>query len=93
MRRIKRGISAYSRNVADAVDNEAWQRLRISLKGLTTEEKIKRLETYVEANVDKEELRLRLVRVDNYLKALARGGLVVLSGSIFSGDLDIAIRR
>ena len=90
---IKRGTTDYSRRVADAVDNEQWQRFRISLKGLTTEEKIKRLEDYMEGNFDKEELRLRLIRVDNYLKALARGGLVVLSGSIFSGDLDIAIRR
>jgi hypothetical protein len=63
------------------VDNEEWQAFRVSLKGKSTKDKLAELKKYYHANI-----KLRLggtdwdydvfVRVDNYLKALARGGQI-----------------
>lgn len=93
IRTPRRGITRYSNQIADAVDNEAWQRLRISLKGKTTEAKVERLKKYLSEPVDAEEKKLRFTRVDNYLKALARGGFVILDGNLFEDNLSVAIRR
>jgi len=58
-----------------AVDDPGWQRFRKSLKGLTTEDKLKRLDEYWnEIDVDETEIRPRRVRVMNYINALRRGG-------------------
>lgn len=78
IRTPKQGKTEYSRRVAEAVDDEDWQRFRVSLKGLPTAEKLRRLRlAYLERYNEEEVMR---IRVDNYLKALARGGQVELTG-------------
>jgi hypothetical protein len=84
-------VTETSRKIADAVDNEEWQEFRLSLKGISTQEKLDKLRVYWEEYArhespdDPENMLLpekndirerawRFVRVDNYLKALARGG-------------------
>lgn len=68
--------------VHQAVDNEEWQRFRRSLKGTSTEEKLTRLCVYYLDNAphiyptDIEPCGDCdvCIRVDNYIKALCRGG-------------------
>jgi hypothetical protein len=59
-------LSEIQRCVAD----EEWQRFRVSLKGLSTAEKLRRLRSYKTNHSG----RCVAVRVDNYLNALRRGG-------------------
>ena len=73
--------SSYQRAVAVAVDDPEWQRFRLSLKGLPTQEKLQALQVYYEEysyaetnSVDWSILVDRRVQVDNYIKALCRGG-------------------
>ena len=76
IRTPKQGVTANSRRIAEAVDDEKWQEFRVSLKGLSTEDKIRRLRSYdwngehegEEADCD------TCIRIDNYIKALCRGG-------------------
>lgn len=78
IRTPKPGRTAASRRIAEAVDNEAWQEFRVSLKGKPTLTKIAELSWYYHYGPD--DWETRKIRVDNYLKALARGGQVVLTG-------------
>lgn len=85
IRTPRRGTTNHSRVIAEAVDDEEWQKFRIGLKGRSTNEKVDRLQEYhivemrgaedakTKADID--------IRVDNYLKALARGGLIVPEAS------------
>jgi hypothetical protein len=62
---------------ADTAD--AWQRFRVSLKGLNTKEKLYALTWWWEQNVDPmnhtaEHVRFTQIRVNNYLGALKRSG-------------------
>lgn len=73
--------------IQEAVNNEDWQRFRISLKGKPTMEKLRELQQYLVDDYFEEsylaletEYALRKIRVDNYLKALARGGQIKLTG-------------
>lgn len=67
-----------------AVENQEWQEFRISLKGLSTEEKLDRLDNLRASKMDqKGEMpyerflpRRWQVAIDNYVQALYRGGLV-----------------
>lgn len=77
IRTPKQGTNATSRRIAEAVDNEGWQFFRVGLKGKSTENKLKMLAMYMETHwawdkPDSDEY----IRVDNYLKALARGGQI-----------------
>jgi hypothetical protein len=56
--------------VLEAVNDVEWQTLRISLKGLPTEEKLSRLRKYIGEDASHE----AKVRVTNYVYALKRGG-------------------
>jgi hypothetical protein len=56
------------------VDDEDWQKFRLSLKGTSTRHKLVQLKAYLAIGVDSYETRK--IRVDNYLKALARGGQI-----------------
>jgi hypothetical protein len=66
------------------VQNAEWQRFRISLKGLSTEEKLDRLEDWRAEHMDQKgeppyERFLQepaRIQIDNYLQALHRGGLI-----------------
>lgn len=72
----------YKEKVHRAIDDEDWQRFRRSLKGISTKDKLERLCEYY---LDKAEHCLYgdlepcgdcdiCIRVDNYVKALCRGG-------------------
>jgi hypothetical protein len=83
---------SYMDRVLEAVDDTEWQKFRVSLKGLTTQEKLRRLKAYYndvdfysvhEGHTDhtlvepsRPDVCKVCIRVDNYLKALARGGLL-----------------
>jgi hypothetical protein len=74
IRTPKQGVTASSRRIAEAVDDEEWQKFRLSLKGRSTQNKLHLLNEYLyEYNGEDEDV---LIRVDNYLKALARGGQI-----------------
>lgn len=68
--------------IARAVDDEGWQILRRSLKGKPTQEKIDALRRYWCANaLDQAQSKEPTndwtdieIRIDNYIKALCRGG-------------------
>lgn len=88
IRTPRQGISETSRRIAEAVDDQAWQEFRVSMKGKSTEEKLMMLMQYYAANggtassyglTDKEKREQANVRIrcDNYVKALARGGLLL----------------
>lgn len=68
-------MEGYKERVAEAVRDPDWQRFRKSLKGQSTRAKLKALSLYM-ANVDgvRGGFWLRATRVDNYIKALCRGG-------------------
>lgn len=79
IRTPRQGITANSRRIAQAVDDEGWQEFRISMKGVSTSGKIDMLGTYwIERHEDVEhEMSPECdvcIRVDNYIKALCRGG-------------------
>jgi len=91
----KEGNNATSRRIAQAVDNRDWQKFRVSLKGISTRDKLTKLLEYhndelkklgalmaTEQISDRDVLRQVddiKIRIDNYLKALARGGLIDVS--------------
>jgi hypothetical protein len=71
----------YAQRVARAVDDPHWQRFRKGLKGLDTQRKLELLRDYSDMwNDDPEASDQEIVavnlRVENYLKALARGGQI-----------------
>jgi hypothetical protein len=73
------GTNATSRRIAQAVDDEDWQEIRLSMKGIPTESKLKMLEwyygygdhQYITKECDDCDV---CIRIDNYIKALCRGG-------------------
>ncbi len=94
----------YMERVLKAVDNDEWQAFRISMKGKTTETKLVMLRTYwyryhdsYEPAVDEaSEFCPECIRVDNYLKALCRGGQLEAGTSLqtaLDNSWDIPIRR
>lgn len=71
--------------IEEAVKDTKWQAFRKGLKGITTQEKLVRLDAWVKRRLNAEGHlpRMDQVRVDNYINALLRGGqLVRHSGSI-----------
>lgn len=73
------GTNATSRRIAQAVDDQEWQEIRLSMKGIPTESKLKMLEwyygygdhQYITKECDDCDV---CIRIDNYIKALCRGG-------------------
>lgn len=59
--------------VQQAVKDEFWQRTRLYMKGISTEDKFKVLRNYLQGQEDD---RMVQVRVTNYVTALSRGGLI-----------------
>lgn len=96
IRTPKLGLSATSRRIAEAVDDEAWQEFRLSMKGKSTAEKINMLRKYWNANVHGHVIKRNdardvyqydcdiCIRVDNYIKALCRGGQLFAGEDIFT---------
>jgi len=76
------GTNATSRRIAQAVDDEDWQEFRVSMKGKSTEQKLRMLKKYDYEVHGGENAFSALdvvncdycIRVDNYIKALCRGG-------------------
>lgn len=110
IRTPKQGRTEHSRRIAAAVDDEDWQKFRIALKGLSTDDKLSELEVYWDAGwaftpgvghdtlVCRNDVEARhncdaCIRVDNYLKALARGGQlppgVSLDYALNLGDITL----
>lgn len=79
IRTPRQGITASSRRIAQAVDDQEWQEFRVSLKGQSTWRKLSRLFAYwstndpLECKDDGKDCDV-CIRVDNYIKALCRGG-------------------
>lgn len=65
-----------------AIANKDWQKFRLSLKGLTTQRKLDKLRRYWAQGVQSEERELRIIRIQNYINALKRGGQLSKSGEI-----------
>jgi hypothetical protein len=80
--------------IQDAVRCPNWQDLRRTLKGVTTERKVKLLQYYIEYRQPGECClpKTREVQVVNYLTALSRGGLIDVLPDEFTWD-DIGVRR
>jgi len=86
IRTPRQGVTANSRRIAQAVDNEEWQKVRLSMKGTTTQFKMLTLRAYWNTQLhghvvrDSDEHNIFqydcdvCIRVDNYIKALCRGG-------------------
>jgi hypothetical protein len=84
----------YMERVLEAVRDEEWQRFRKSLRGMDTVSKLNNLKEYWEQQVhDASHLHVEddsrasilcpiCIRVDNYLKALARGGQLLAGVSL-----------
>lgn len=63
--------------VYEIYDAEEWQLFRVSLKGLTTQQKLRMLEVRYQTWVALQETEVACVekcRIDNYIGALVRGG-------------------
>jgi hypothetical protein len=90
IRTPRQGKSKTSRRIAAAVDDEEWQQFRLSLKGISTQDKLDALRAYYEERAVLDQTQHSVddfhqergwsavcwvcIRIDNYLKALARGG-------------------
>ena len=80
----KQGVTAMSRRIAQAVDDQKWQEFRLSMKGKTTLRKLQMLKLYYtrvhKGNhdiLDRYSVDMDCdvcIRIDNYIKALCRGG-------------------
>lgn len=66
--------------VKEAINDEQWQQIRKSMKGMSTDDKYKTLHGYLEFKesmlVDEHEMRMVHVRITNYVTALSRGGII-----------------
>lgn len=67
--------------IAEAIANDTWQKFRLSLKGISTEDKLNRLYDYVTSRKERDEYaRVEQIRIDNYINALLRGGQLIRVG-------------
>jgi hypothetical protein len=92
------GQRTRANRIQEAVDDEAWQLFRKSLKGMSTEQKLEALKRYWLANAldhSRAGAKKRLgkpvnewndieIRLDNYIKALCRGGQLYPGESLVS---------
>jgi hypothetical protein len=80
----RQGNTDTSRRIAAAVDDEGWQKFRVSMKGTRTATKLHMLKEYYEEELHAgRSLRSHVeTRVDNYIKALSRGGQLYAGESL-----------
>ena len=69
--------------IGDMLGAQAWQKFRVSLKGNTTSQKLYRLKFRLNRAkrmyaTNQPLLRQEQIRIDNYIGALKRGGLLTL---------------
>lgn len=88
--------------IQEAVADEEWQAFRVSLKGKPTQTKLELLKEYFEGKVCGDCLVGRdnyddvCIRVDNYIKALCRGGQLYAGESLESAlthNWNITVRK
>lgn len=65
--------------IETAVTDSAWQKFRLSLKGIPTEQKLDKLKEW---QADHEWDRYSRVQVQNYVNALKRGGQLDMFGHV-----------
>jgi hypothetical protein len=89
--------------IAEAVNDEFWQAFRESLKGLSTSRKLHRLHEYFVVacwkrevlNTSDTEFERVQIQLDNYIKALCRGGQLNAGESLqtaVANDWDLQIK-
>jgi hypothetical protein len=95
----------YAQRVREAVDDEEWQTFRKSLKGMDTASKLNNLRSWyfdrphIRANYEEHRTSDACdvcVQVDNYLKALARGGQLPAGVSLdwaIASDWNLRIKK
>lgn len=89
----------YMDRVLNAVHDDDWQAFRISMKGKTTQEKLDMLKGYwwdQHRSIKPRESCHYCIQVDNYLKALCRGGQLEAGESLqkaIDNGWDLSIRR
>jgi hypothetical protein len=96
----------YMEDVLEAVRDPEWQRFRQQLKGMDTASKLNNLKDYYDQNVhitgtdcpgQHDGSRCAVcIRLDNYLKALARGGRLYAGVSLeqaLTCDWNLRIRK
>lgn len=103
IRTPRQGVTAGSRRIAEAVDNEEWQKFRLSMKGKSTEDKLTMLKDYyTNGDLDSQQECVQgrwcdvCIRVDNYIKALCRGGQLYPGESLetaAAANFDLRIKR
>lgn len=74
----------YKDEVLAAVKDPEWQRIRLSMKGVSLVQKYATLKNYLRNNKE-EDLRAVQVRITNYVTALSRGGLIKPSDYLGEG--------
>ena len=83
----------YIERVLKAVDDPVWQEFRLSLKGKDTRDKLRLLMVFWR----KDSSNKRALQIDNYLKALARGGQLYPGANfhqfIASGWEEMPVKR
>lgn len=95
IRTPRQGVTGTSRRIASAVDDEEWQRFRLSMKGMSTRTKLTMLEEYYNEYVDADEDNV-CIRADNYIKALCRGGQLFAGESLVTAlnhNWDLPIKK
>ena len=99
IRTPKLGRTPMSRRIAQAVDDEAWQKVRLSMKGISTVKKLAVLKTYYYDNLhftdDTSDCDI-CIRIHNYITALARGGQLYPGVSLrkaLNNDFNLEVRR
>lgn len=64
--------------ILECVKDDDWQAFRLSLKGISTKDKLMKLHRYITKHRTYEDQ----VRVSNYINALLRGGQLVRRGNL-----------
>lgn len=88
IRTPRQGVTANSKRIAQAVDQEEWQLFRLRMKGKSTQDKLDMLRAYFDEKVNGDCLDGTdsyddvCIRVDNYIKALCRGGQLYAGESL-----------
>lgn len=107
----RQGVTANAARIAKAVDDEEWQKFRVSLKGLPTIRKVELLRKYFVESTHKDKIWRGAavqehldnngncdvcIRVDNYIKALCRGGQLYAGESLktaLNSDWNLLVKK
>lgn len=82
---LQRYLTGFTLQKADimpdspAIKDAEWQKFRLSLKGVSTEQKLSRIVRYIER---RGETGLVEIQIMNYINALKRGGQLSKTGEV-----------